>query len=496
VTGARPKLLPLGRGDVALLLLPSLLLILLLALLPSDPPPGMTLSTSPYTDEAWNVVNARNFVLLGTWSTDQWNLHLLTLPFSLTAAVVFQLFGVGIIQARVVAVICSVLAVGFLTFAVRRQFGRAAAVVAGAGVGGSALMLYYGHLVYLETMVIFFLCAGTWALLRGALSAAKDGVTRSAIGWGLLAGVLLATAALSKVSAAFAVGGLLAGAALAAWHARDRALGVVAAAIGGSAVVGIGWLALVALPRWDRILTDLRIWPDQLSTTKPFWELATSYLTESDHGVPLLWLLLVSAVIGLALSMRSWSRLDTGQRLMVGSAVGWFVVGMTLLLVVPYRPNRYLVPLLPPLAILAASGVARVIELLPPAATRARLLAPAIVTVGLIIPGIVAYAGWLQHSQSRLSQIQRMTEAIVPPGATVQGDLAALFAMRVPATVIVQRRGVLNDADLYDTYHVRWVVASSSAPRWAPLHSAAWQDREVIFCTEWGPTRPCLIHVP
>lgn len=468
---------------------PVVLLMLLLALLPSDPAPGMTFSNSPYTDEAWNVVNARNLVVLGTWSTDEWNLHLLTIPFSVAAAAVFEVFGVGIIQARVIAMVCSVLAAVFVVLAVRDHLGRAAAVVSGAGFAGSALVLYYGHLVYLETMVILFLASGVWALARGAV--------RGSPRWGLLAGALLAIAVLTKVSTAFAVGGLFIGAGAVAWRWGERgAMRIIGAAVVSCAIVGAAWFVVVALPRWDRIMADLRIWPDQLSSDKPVWELVTTYFTESDNGIPLLWPLLVAAAFGLVLAIRAWARLAFGQRLLVGATVGWFVAGLTVLLVVPYRPNRYLVPLVPALAILAGVAVDRVLELLPRARAGTRAAATTAIVAGLVLPGLVLYSGWIGQWQARLGQIQRLTEATVAPGATVQGDLAALFAMRVPGTVIVQRPGQLNDADLYETYHVRWVVTSGREPPWVPLHRDAWRNREIVFCTDWGAGQPCLVHVP
>jgi hypothetical protein len=62
---------------------------ILLRFVAVDPTTGVTGSDSPFTDEAWNVVNARNLVLLGTWSTDQFNLHLVNGPFSLLEASIF-----------------------------------------------------------------------------------------------------------------------------------------------------------------------------------------------------------------------------------------------------------------------------------------------------------------------------------------------------------------------------------------------------------------------
>ena len=93
--------------DVLVVLLvaaPVILVLLLAAFISADPPPGVTASRGPLTDESWDVVNARNFVLLGRWSTDDWNLYLLNFPFSLSEAAMFSVAGVGIVQARVISI--------------------------------------------------------------------------------------------------------------------------------------------------------------------------------------------------------------------------------------------------------------------------------------------------------------------------------------------------------------------------------------------------------
>jgi len=76
------------------------LFAVLTAFVAADPATKVTASLAPFTDEGFNVVNARNLVQLGTWTTDEWNLHLVNLPFSLLQAVWFQVAGVGIVQAR------------------------------------------------------------------------------------------------------------------------------------------------------------------------------------------------------------------------------------------------------------------------------------------------------------------------------------------------------------------------------------------------------------
>jgi hypothetical protein len=82
------------------------LFALLATFVAADPTSKVTFSSSPFTDEAFNTVNARNFVQLGRWSTDEWNLYLVNLPFSLLQAAWFGLVGVGIVQARLIAIAC------------------------------------------------------------------------------------------------------------------------------------------------------------------------------------------------------------------------------------------------------------------------------------------------------------------------------------------------------------------------------------------------------
>ena len=142
------------------------LIAILLRFVGADPTAGVTASDSPFTDEAWNVVNARNLVLLGTWSTDQFNLHLVNAPFSLLEAGVFSVLGVGIVQARLL----SILSVGLTTLVVgvglRRPLGRGPALVAAAAFGSCWLVLFYGRLAYTETLVMLEMTAAAVTIGR------------------------------------------------------------------------------------------------------------------------------------------------------------------------------------------------------------------------------------------------------------------------------------------------------------------------------------------
>ncbi|HLO36730.1 MAG TPA: hypothetical protein VK194_11630, partial [Candidatus Deferrimicrobium sp.] len=139
--------------DALLLIAPLLVLVLLAVFVRVDPPGGVTTSNGPYTDEAWDVVNARNVVLLGRFSTDDWNLHLVNVPFSAAQAAVFAIAGVGMAQARFVSIVAVALAMAVLGWGLRRPLGRGPALLTAVAYGCSAMVLFYGRLAFLEPTV-------------------------------------------------------------------------------------------------------------------------------------------------------------------------------------------------------------------------------------------------------------------------------------------------------------------------------------------------------
>ena len=227
--------------------------VLLGVQLAQDPVPGFTLSDSPFTDEGWSVLGARNQALLGTWSTDEWRLFWAQLPFNVAALAAFEIGGVGIIQARLVSVVSSILAVGLLAELLARRIGIGPAVVGAAGLATSTLFLYYGRLALLEPMVVVFLVLG-FSLLLG-------GWPRRPLSGGIAAGSALALAIATKPSAAFAVAGMLVAAGLAGGSVVGlrRRIGLAAAVIG---VSGVAWSAIV-LAQPGLLPSILRIWPQQ-----------------------------------------------------------------------------------------------------------------------------------------------------------------------------------------------------------------------------------------
>jgi 4-amino-4-deoxy-L-arabinose transferase-like glycosyltransferase len=460
----------------------------LLAIIASDPAPGVTYSQSPYTDEGYNLLSARNLVLLGTWTHGDWNLYIVNGPFSAAAAGMFRLFGVGLIPARLMVVVLSTASVALLALMVASRFGTAPGTVAAVALGGNALLLYYGRLAYLEPMVLFFLLAGTAALLARS---------RDAWPWpGLAAGLLYGLAVATKASALFAVVGVLVAVTVAgSWRDRRTVVSVSAAAA-GMAVVGVSWLMMIALPNWSALLADLRIWAHQ-TPPRDAGELVTriwEYLFGSDRAVPYLSTLLVAAAAGGVVARRRWGSLSRDQRVLVAAAIGWFAAGMALLLIVDYRPNRYVLPLVPALAILAALGGREVVRRLPRAA-HWRAVAVAILAAGLALPGISAYASWAGNSTYVFRDAQSTVEGHVKPGEGIEGVMAPTFALRAPVPIFVSRPYDAIDAgNLWATHHVRWVIVDrSQIPAWVVDLPSVWARAQVVACVEWGGRDRCLV---
>ena len=463
-------------------------LILLGIQLPADPAIGVTASDSPFTDEGWYVLGARNLALLGRLATDDWQLAWATLPFTLVVSVAFEILDVGIVQARIVSVLCSVATVAVVAAMVTRRLGTAAGIVAGLAAATSSLMLFYGRLAILEPMVALFLVTGVVLLLPHA--------TDRPVARGVAAGAAFALAIGTKPSAALAVAGIIIGAVVAdrwAVPGLGRRAVVATATV---AAAGAAW-AIVVIPQPGVLDAILRIWATQTApgSALDVAQRVIDYVGESDRAIPMTAPLLAGSILGIVLLAARWRLLDPGRRALAGAAIGWLAFGMATLLVASYRPSRYVVPMLPAMAILSGFAVALAVERLRPARAASAVVGAAL-CIGVALPGARDLAGWMADATCRLPQIQAELLERVTDGHAIEGAGSPTFAMRVPVPAIVARPG-LNDGDLYATHGVRWLLADPQArPAWASDHPDAWADRERIACYPWPSGEACLIRIP
>jgi 4-amino-4-deoxy-L-arabinose transferase-like glycosyltransferase len=471
-------------------------LALLLPVVDLDPFRGVTASNSPFSDEVWNVLNARNLVLLGTWSTDEWNLHLLNGPFALVEAAVFAALGVGIVQARLVAIACTALTGAVIVLGLQRWVGRSAAAIAALGYVTSALALFYGRMAYVEPMTGLFLVTGLLTLT------AIDGrPTR----WGAVAGFAFGLALASKALAIPFVGAALLAT---AWLSRSdpqlrRWLTGAAFALVSA---GLAWALIVWLPHRDEIgLMVTRVLPQlQIDLGLPTIRRALGYLAGSgdDRAVLLSLPLLLAAAVGVLLAVRD--RASLARRAAVPYAVAALGLAVSLVVVAAasYHPNRYVVPFLPVGAILIGPAVQALRSRIA-AWRRPRglgLLIESALVAALCLPGFALHLGWIASSTRELPALQAAAIETIPPGQVVAGPYSALVAFRAPVVALVTccQAQPANAGDLYATHGARFVVSGAIPPEWILNHPGGWEARARLLCFRWDVVSQefCLYRLP
>lgn len=521
-TSAKPRLAPaawianrLSRLSPEAILVGLGLFVLLAVFVSADPSSHATVSVAPFTDEAGNLENARNFVQLGTWSTDQWNLYLVNLPFSLLLAAWFQLVGVGIVQARLVMIACTSLTAAALVWGLRDIVGRGWATFAGLAFAASGLILFYGRLAFLEDLVVLGLTLGTLVLARPNRVNARGGA---------LAGIFYAIAIGTKPSALFAVFGILVVLGI-VWGRRDPAMRRwLVASAGIIAVAGLLWVVAIWLPNRNAVSIDMKIWPPYQWNLTPVGLLNSikRYIGSSDSVLGIMLLPLIAlASAGMVSIVALRRRLAEPEARMAAAAFAWAAFGFGILLVASYRPNRYVVPLVPALAILAAIGLhlftgwlreqlderpapvaAAQSAAASPAAPaardgRARRMAASLIAAAAILvavsPGLLWYGNWARDASHDLVAIQNQFANAVPAGETVAGANSELFLMRSRAkTVII---GLANDGNLYSE-GTRWYLLQSDAAAPEGVPDSVWTARERVMCSDWRGGVFCLFHLP
>jgi 4-amino-4-deoxy-L-arabinose transferase-like glycosyltransferase len=423
---------PAPRRDRWGSLLPGLLLaVAVLALLApcatADPPAGLTGSNAPFTDEGFNLANARNRVLFGHFALDDVDRSLTNGAYSAVAAAVFRAAGAHLAAGRAISMASLAAAVLLLAVGLAEPFGRRAALLAAAALGGSDLALEHGRLALVEPLVVVLLAAAFVVVcaVRRRPSPALAAV----------AGLLVAAAVSVKATALVPGLVLLAGPLLPALARRDRArLAAGLSALLAALAAGLAWLALVALPNLDRLRTALRIWPEIHYPGSPGALAARlgDYLAHSDQAVGRCLPLLVAAGLGLAAAAVRWRSLDEPRREALLLATAWGLGLWAAIAVGDYAPNRYVVPALPGLAVLAGFGLDALARLAGGRRGRAAVVA-GVLGVAVAAPGVGRFLAGADPGAGLRVRDQRALAARLPQRATVYGAYAPtlLFDTRV-----------------------------------------------------------------
>jgi 4-amino-4-deoxy-L-arabinose transferase-like glycosyltransferase len=407
------------------LVLAAVVLGLLTPFATADPPTRLTGSNAPWTDEGFNLANARERVLSGRFATGDIDRSLTNGAYSAIAAGVFAVTRPRLAAGRAISMAAVALAVLLLAVGLAEVLGTLPALLAAAALAGADLVLEYGRLALVEPTVV--------ALLTAAFVLAVRAPLRSSPWAGAGMGAALAAAVSVKAIALLPAVAMLAvviGAALARRDRRALAMGL--AALGVAAAVGLVWLLAVALPNLERLRTGLEIWPEVSYVAAP-WTLAGRlwrYLAAGGDGA--LWRclpLLLAAGLGLVALARCWRYVERAARdaLVIAAVWGvglWVAVGAGDYLPTHYvAPSRYVVPALPGLAVLGGFGLAWLAGALR-RGPGARAVVAVALALAVAVPGTRGYLSAAAASGHQRERDQRALAAELPARAVVFGAYA------------------------------------------------------------------------
>ena len=322
----------------------------------ADPPPNLSWSFAPYTDEGYNSYSARNMVLYGHWRVDDFFPFVVYPLFNYIMFVVFKLLGLGFVQVKLVSLLASVASVFVLYRLLREDSGPLVAGLAALGMATSFPLVMYGRLGLVESLQILCLLLTGYFFVRG--------LTRP---WQMFWGGLLAVATplLVKLSAAFILPAVLfaflAQIVTARHDAQARRLlvrGIIPWFAGAAASIVI-WLIAVYIPhRADYLQYVLR---HSLESPAGHPRGLGAYIFNSltvgiRSGVSprIAW----TALFGLA----ALPVLAFGRRPAFRFLAFWFLFALLMLGYMNYRPDRYELVLIPALVAAFAAVLGSIVE--------------------------------------------------------------------------------------------------------------------------------------
>lgn len=378
---------------------------LLLRDLRADALPHASNNAGLHFDPPSKCHNARNFVLFGRWMTDEWDPCLHGPLYTLLQTINFKLFGVGFVPMRRLSALISMGTLLAVYAIARRLAGRTAAAAAFVLVALDYRFLVNGRSALLEPFETFFVLLSAAILARAY--AASETNARNPSGWQTTAWMLLACLAADA-------------AVLCKLFALLYAIPMVLIVLLVPPRRGLGRLGIVlavALPLLAYSLVFGHLHAAHFhreaanffrkASTGPgrwYWWLHQPLAWDLRYGQPLT----LGGLLAVPWALGRLRRGSAADAVLAGVLAAAVVAYTQTLGLLAYRPDRYYVPLIPTLAILAVAGTARALTWMrtpeEPALSPARRVgAWVLVTYALKFAALDALAachalpGWLAH---------------------------------------------------------------------------------------------------
>jgi 4-amino-4-deoxy-L-arabinose transferase-like glycosyltransferase len=305
----------------------------------SDPPPDLSWSGGEYADEGFWAQDARNLTLFGTFGADDWHdRYVSPLIFPLVTAL-FSLLGANLPAIRIWALLISAVSlfVFFKSFK-KHAFGWLAFLL----LSTCSILIAYQRIALLETASI--LCSSL-VLLSWLHARSQDNFL-----WDIITGILLGMAYLTKGTQIFLIPAVIV-ATLWSMGLNKRFRTSVLWQILGIGFVIIPWFLLIYSEHSQLIMQYNSYYSSQQgdSLKAIFKNILLQPFFIYFNRLPLIFL--PSWIFFIQLILRK--KTDRYPDIIKLSSI-WAGLGLLFFMPMGYRPLRYYVPLIPPMAILAS----------------------------------------------------------------------------------------------------------------------------------------------
>lgn len=353
------------RDSFSYLILLGFLLLFGLRLvhIEADPPADLSWSGGLFFDEGALAHNARNKVLFGEWEMDEWNDFYYSPILTYIKWAVFSLFGVGLAQLRIVPVVFSWLTLWILYLTLRITLKRSVAILGIFLLGFNYIYLMYNRIGLTETPFAFFAALTLYFWQRGL----HERSLRYAGGCMFFAGVSCFTVHIFKTIFYFLPVPIVA--LILLWliagerAERRRLLRLFGYFLAGMVVTMAIWIATFYYPNYDAIHqagTYVKILSIPHSVSSFFENVVRTPFFSIFLQTPVILILALGYLLHLIyLLFHHRTKL---QPLDVFVSL-WFLAHLFFFLGYSYRPTRYYVPIIPSMAVLAALGIMRILQL-------------------------------------------------------------------------------------------------------------------------------------
>ncbi len=490
-----------GRGGLLLVCL-----LVRLVALASDPPAWLSWSTGLYTDEGFYTLDARHEALFGTWAPGNFHDRLLSPLLSVLQQGMFSLFGVGLVQARLLSVVFGLLTVCVLWLGLRRAFGTKTADYGALFLGLAPPFALYNRTALQETPTVFWLVLAFTLWVYGArrpalyaLSGISMAVAVVFKGLALLAGaaMLEPTPAHKFATPPVSGGGRGLGKAVPnssplrfGEGGEERAGRGSAPLLGtGGAIFGLVlyaafWYALHHV-ELSRMGTYYRVHQMQPHSWHSLWLNERRAFVKGEHGVfPYLLATLPVPCLLAGWGVRQWRTWRGADRFLAL----WLAGGLLFCLLSSYAPSRYYVLFLPALMGLAAhsvTGLRRPVQIMA-------------VAIFLLVSAGWYGAAWTERAYVQRDGSRELARRL-PPGSVVIGDFAPALCLNTPFSATTVQPGLANDNHPVEHLHATHVVVVRNAAYWQNWWRARYpnvvQPSHRIATYDFGDSRHYVVDV-